>query len=128
MDTQRLILLFIFGFSLLMLWEAWEREQRPKPPPAPVSAPRAPAAPASPTPQAAAPAIAQGSAVASGQTVRVTTDLVSAEIDTVGGTLRRVELLGPKDSTDSGRNLVLMNPSHSHCAQNCITCQAGPDH
>jgi YidC/Oxa1 family membrane protein insertase len=31
MDTQRLILLFIFGFSVLMLWEAWEREHRPKP-------------------------------------------------------------------------------------------------
>jgi len=33
MDTQRLILLFIFGFSLLMLWEAWDKEHRPKPPP-----------------------------------------------------------------------------------------------
>ncbi len=32
MDTQRLILLFIFGFSLLMLWDAWEKENRPKPP------------------------------------------------------------------------------------------------
>src|SRR5712664_4374736 len=32
MDTQRLILLFIFGFSVLMLWEAWDREHRPKPP------------------------------------------------------------------------------------------------
>ena len=27
MDTQRLILFFIFGFSLLMLWDAWEKEQ-----------------------------------------------------------------------------------------------------
>ena len=33
MDTQRLILLVIFSFSLLMLWEAWEKEKRPKPPP-----------------------------------------------------------------------------------------------
>jgi YidC/Oxa1 family membrane protein insertase len=29
MDTQRLILFFIFGFSLLMLWDAWEKEHRP---------------------------------------------------------------------------------------------------
>jgi YidC/Oxa1 family membrane protein insertase len=128
MDTQRLILLFIFGFSLLMLWEAWEREQRPKPPPAPVSAPRAPAAPASPTPQAAAPAIAQGGAAASGEIVRVTTDLVSAEIDTVGGTLRRVELLRHKDSNDSSRDLVLMSPSHHYEAQSGITGEAGPNH
>src|SRR5205807_10481466 len=31
MDTQRLILLFIFGFSVLMLWEAWQKDARPKP-------------------------------------------------------------------------------------------------
>src|SRR4051812_1173621 len=29
MDTKRLILLFIFGFSVLMLWEAWQKENRP---------------------------------------------------------------------------------------------------
>jgi len=46
-DTQRLILLFIFGFSVLMLWEAWERDHRPKPAAVPVTqgAP-VPAAPA----------------------------------------------------------------------------------
>jgi YidC/Oxa1 family membrane protein insertase len=31
MDTQRLILFFIFSFSLLLLWDAWEKERRPKP-------------------------------------------------------------------------------------------------
>ena len=35
MDTQRLILFFVFSFSLLLLWEAWQRENRPPPPPAP---------------------------------------------------------------------------------------------
>jgi YidC/Oxa1 family membrane protein insertase len=30
MDTQRLILLFIFSFSLLMLWGEWDRYNRPK--------------------------------------------------------------------------------------------------
>src|SRR5712692_1924440 len=80
MDTQRLILLFIFGFSLLMLWEAWDKEHRPKPAPAPtaqqaVPAPARPApapetkAPAGSVPAAAAPA-------ATGETVRVTTDLL----------------------------------------------------
>ena len=29
MDTQRLILFFVFSFSLLMLWEAWQKENRP---------------------------------------------------------------------------------------------------
>ena len=31
MDTQRLILFFVFSFSLLLLWTEWEKEQRPKP-------------------------------------------------------------------------------------------------
>src|SRR2546426_7157456 len=50
MDTQRLILLFIFGFSLLMLWEAWDKEHRPKPLPAAPTAPPAVAAPGQPGP------------------------------------------------------------------------------
>src|SRR5207302_320901 len=54
MDTQRLILLFIFGFSVLMLWEAWQREQRPAPP-ATVQQPSLPA-----SPKAGAPAAPSG--------------------------------------------------------------------
>lgn len=37
MDTQRLILLLIFSFSVLMLWDAWQRENAP-PKPAPNAA------------------------------------------------------------------------------------------
>src|SRR5512139_284543 len=45
MDTQRLILFFVFGFSLLMLWDAWEKGHRPKPP-AQVTSPAAVPSPA----------------------------------------------------------------------------------
>jgi len=48
MDTQRLILLFIFSFSLLMLWEAWDKQGRPKPPATPPSAQQGVPAPAKP--------------------------------------------------------------------------------
>src|SRR5438270_11639967 len=87
MDTQRLILLFIFGFSVLMLWENWQREHAPKPPPAAVGQPGAPASaaakPAAPTAPAAPGSIAAPAraAAVSGETIRVTTDLVVAEID-----------------------------------------------
>ena len=37
MDVQRLILLFVFGFSVLLLWEGWQRESRPKPAPQPAA-------------------------------------------------------------------------------------------
>src|SRR5207249_3734214 len=96
-----LILLLIFGFSLLMLWEAWDKEHRPKPLPAAPTAPPAVPAPAKPvpSPEAKAPAgsvPAAAESAASGETVQVTTDLLVAEIDTLGGTLKRLELLRHK--------------------------------
>ena len=134
MDTQRLILLFIFGFSVLMLWEAWQREHRPAPP-ATVQQPSLPASPAAPKAAApSAPAIpgAIGAPAitppAGGETIRVTTDLVVADIDTLGGTLKRLELLRHKDSADPDKNFVLITPTHLYEAQSGITGDAGPNH
>ena len=132
MDTQRLILLFIFSFSLLMLWEAWEREGRPKPAPAPqaqqgVPAPATPAAPD--RAPAASPAISPGADPSTqGEVVRVSTDLIVAEVDSLGGTLRRVELIRHKDSRDRSKNFVLLGPEHRYVAQSGITGDAGPNH
>ena len=131
MDTQRLILLVIFSFSLLMLWEAWEREQRPKPPPpaptaqqgVPAPAPGKPAAPAA-QPSTAVP----GVDAAKGEIVRVSTDLVVAEIDTLGATLKRVELLRYKDSKDLSKNLVLLGSQHQYEAQSGLAGEGGPNH
>jgi YidC/Oxa1 family membrane protein insertase len=137
MDTQRLILLFIFGFSLLMLWEAWQKESRPKPTvptaqqgvatpqqsaPSPGKpAPAAPAERSAGVPEAAA-------AATQGEIVRVRTDLFVAEIDTLGGTLKRLELLKHKDSADPNKNFVLLGPEHQYEAQSGITGEAGPNH
>jgi YidC/Oxa1 family membrane protein insertase len=136
MDTQRLILLVIFSFSLLMLWEAWEKEKRPKPAPVVPAAQQSVPAPAqSPPPAAAgtpakpaAPAVPAAAAGAKGETVRVTTDLLAAEIDTLGGTLKRLELLKHKDSADPTRNFVLLGPEHHYEAQSGITSEGGPNH
>src|SRR5258706_16372982 len=100
MDTQRLILLFIFGFSLLMLWENWQRENRPKPPPAPataaqgVPAPAKPEAPGAPTAQkpSPAPGVPAATPAGNGEIARATTDPFIAQIDTAGGRLKRLEL------------------------------------
>src|SRR3954470_22719641 len=100
MDTQRLILLFVFGFSVLMLWEAWQKENRPKPAPTAQQAAPAPqnsagaAKPAAGAPSAAAPAAAvpgTAGAAPQGETLHVRTDLFVGEIDTLGGTLKRLE-------------------------------------
>ncbi|MCC6211610.1 MAG: membrane protein insertase YidC [Burkholderiales bacterium] len=141
MDTQRLILFFVFGFSLLMLWDAWEKEHRPKPVaqaptsgavPTPVAQPQAKAA-AAPAPAAAPATQAQvgvpGAAqAASGETITVRTDLMIAEIDTLGGTLKRVELLKHKDARDPSRNLTLLGPEHHYEAQSGLTGEGGPNH
>jgi YidC/Oxa1 family membrane protein insertase len=139
MDIQRLILFFIFSFSLLMLWDAWQKEQQPKPAPsAPTrTAPGVPtpakplaAAPAPTSPVAAsAPAVpgAAATAVAS-EKVRVSTDLVVAEIDSLGATLTRLELRKHKDALDPKKNFELLGPEHSYSAQSGLTGEGMPNH
>ena len=138
MDAQRLVLLMIFGFSLLMLWEAWDKHNRPKPPaevpsvqqgvPAPAKPADAPskAAPAAPTP--GAPSVPAAAPAARGELIQVTTDLLVADIDTLGATLSRVELTRHRDSHDASKNLVLLGPAHRYEAQSGLTGEAGPNH
>jgi YidC/Oxa1 family membrane protein insertase len=137
MDTQRLILLFIFGFSVLMLWEAWQKETRPKPPPSAqsvqqgVPAPKPAAGPAAAPPAGAAPssaAVPAAAAPTKGETLRVRTDLFVAEIDTLGGTLRRLELLKHKDSADPNKDFVLLGPEHQYEVQSGLAGEGGPNH
>ena len=131
MDTQRLILLFIFGFSLLMLWREWEHASNPKPAPA-AQQQQGVAAPDKAAPSPALPATSKGApgadAATTGEVVRVSTDLIVAEIDSVGGTLRRVELVRHKDSRDRSKNFVLLGPEHRYVAQSGLTGEAGPNH
>jgi len=138
MDTQRLILFFIFSFSLLMLWTEWEKTQRPKPPVA--SATQTPGAVAKPdptavpTPAGAAPKPAPVSAAVpaaptgKGEIVRVQTDLIAAEVDTLGGTIVKLELLKHKESEDKSKNLVLLGAQHQYFAQSGLTGDGGPNH
>ena len=132
MDTQRLILLFIFSFSLLMLWEAWDKQGRPKPP---APAPQQQGVPAAPKPAAPDSAAKPGAGAvpgaevsAKGETVRITTDLMVAELDTLGATLKRVELLQHRDSRDPAKPFVLLGAEHHYEAQSGLAGDAGPNH
>jgi YidC/Oxa1 family membrane protein insertase len=142
MDTQRLILFFIFSFSLLMLWTEWEKEKRPKPAaaaqaPVGVPTPSKPDAAQPPKPAPSAPAqdrapsvpgAQAGQATAKGETVTVRTDVLVAEVDTLGGTLKRLELLKHKDTVDPARNFVLFGPEHSYSAQSGLIGEGLPNH
>jgi len=123
MDTQRLILFFVFLGSLLLLWEAWQKEHQPVVPAAPaspLSAP-APSAPAAATEARSAGVVPAVNAARNGQRVRVRTDTMLAEIDTQGGDLVYLELLQHKDTLDGNRNLVLFGPEHRYAAQSGLT-------
>jgi YidC/Oxa1 family membrane protein insertase len=136
-DIRRTLLWGIFLASLFFIWEAWNRHNgQPSlfgPPPARVTAPATVPAPAavpniargvpsipapstsgataSPVAAAPAPAAPAASSPVAAQQVTVTTDLVRATIDSVGGTLVRLELLQQVDATDPTKHVVLFDSS-----------------
>ncbi len=114
MDTKRLILFVIFSFSILMLWEAWQRDHAPQSvssqPGVPASAVTAADSGVPQAPATQQPVVQDsGFSLQRGARVRVRTDLVMAEIDTMGGDIRRLELLQHRDSSDKSKNFVLFD-------------------
>jgi YidC/Oxa1 family membrane protein insertase len=128
MDTQRLILFFVFSFSLLLLWEAWQKENRPPVQPvatdnvAPAGVPAPAAAKAGSAPKAEG--VPGGGAAAeanSGELVTVQTDTLLARVSTVGGDLVYLELLKHRDTLDSTKNFTLFDNAHRYAAQSGLT-------
>jgi YidC/Oxa1 family membrane protein insertase len=138
MESQRLILFFVFSFSLFMLVDAWQRDRQPAPArqsaPAPAqkdaSAPPAPSdklvpqAPLGATPQT------PGGPLVAGTSVAIETDVFRAEINTAGGDLRHLELKQHRDIEDAKRNFVLLDqrPDHVYVAQSGLIGANLPNH
>jgi YidC/Oxa1 family membrane protein insertase len=136
MDSFRLIAAMVFAVSVFLLFDAWNKERSPQPPadqaaqrsdvPSPTLPPglAAPAAPAN----AAAPATM--SATANLPPIAVRTDILIAEIDPVGGTLRRLEFTEHKDKLDKARNFVLFQKDavHTYTAQSGLIGDELPNH
>ena len=136
-EMRRTLLWVVFSMSLVLLWDAWNKHNgqpsmfsppkasapaatgpTPANPPAslatasnavPSAAGVAAAAPGS-VPGAAPPA---ADAVALSQKIDITTDLVKATVDTVGGSMVRLELLKQVDHIDHDKNVVLFDESSS---------------
>jgi len=116
----------VFAISVFLLVDAWVRDHQKS---APAVAPATPAqrdtAPPAPTgalgqvapalPHAADPKLAQG------ERVHVATDVVVAEIDTMGADLRRLELTKYRDTFDQKQNFILLQQSD----QNVYIAQSG---
>jgi len=115
MDNQRLILLLVFSFSAVMLWDAWQKQEQP----APVAVTAQQAAtgsasipvPVSPGSPAAVPAVTNPGATTTtaAPKAQVRTDLFNAEISAEGGSLVRLELTKHRATADPSKNFVLLH-------------------
>ena len=140
MDNQRLILLLVFSFSLIMLWDGWHRQSQPKSEPvastAPATGAAADAVPTPTLPPAAAPATAPGIAAAAAAIApgaakaRIRTDLYVAEISSQGGDITRLELVRHPATEDKSKNFVLFDNGgkHIYLAQSGVIGEGLPNH
>ena len=137
MDTRRLVLFVIFSFSIMMLWDAWQQQH-------------APVVPAQQGAQIASNDIPANSAAKStntvstdnanndssfkldkGQRIKVSTDIFTAEIDTVGGDLRHLVLNKHRAVNEKDGNYVLMDDAKTpllYVAQTGLLGAGLPNH
>ena len=139
MDSLRLFAAMVFAVSVFLLFDAWVKERNPQPAapqdtaqqavtatPSPTLPPGAPT-PASP---GAPPAKVAASSSASLPVITVRTDVLNAEIDPVGGVLRRLEFSRHKDKVDKNKKFVLFEQSadHTYVAQSGLIGENLPNH
>jgi YidC/Oxa1 family membrane protein insertase len=123
MDSLRLFAALVFAVSVFLLFDAWTKERSPQAPTPDQAARRSDAPTPSPTlpPGAAAPAAPASSAAAvrlpvaaNLPPISVHTDVLIAQIDPVGATLRRLEFTGHRDKLDKSKNFVLFQKDEGH--------------
>jgi len=135
MDSFRIFAGMVFAISAFLLVDAWVRDhQKVVAPAAPATATQRDTAP--PPPSAALGQVTHPSAHATdpkltrGERVRVVTDVVVAEIDTMGGDLRRLELTKFRDTFDQKLNFVLLqeNEQNVYVGQSGLIGENLPNH
>jgi YidC/Oxa1 family membrane protein insertase len=153
MDNHRVILFVALSFVFLLLWQAWQEDFTTPPPAVSQQAPGAPTdTPAPPgdvvapetvpgVPETAAPQpeVTAGTPAdlglgtfKSGQRIIVKTDVVEAEIDTVGGDIRVVKLLDyPIKADEPDKPLALLSdkqPPIFIAQTGLLSSGSAPDH
>ncbi|MCX8017882.1 MAG: membrane protein insertase YidC, partial [Rhodocyclaceae bacterium] len=134
MDNQRLILLLVFFFSIMMLWNNWHQHGQPQA----VTAPSSGAAtavvdqsavlPAPTIPPRPAALPGSAAATADHPVLKLKTDLVVAEIAAQGGDLVRLELLRHHATEKKDEPFVLFGPAHAYAAQSGLIGPGLPNH
>ncbi|AXK39040.1 membrane protein insertase YidC [Crenobacter cavernae] len=100
MDSKRLILFIALSLGIILLWDQYFA---PKAPPVAATQPQV----AQVAPQSAATPGGDAARLASGQRVKVSTDLFDAQIDTVGGDLRELKLKAFDSANDEKKPFEL---------------------
>jgi YidC/Oxa1 family membrane protein insertase len=140
MDNQKIILFFALSFVLLLIWQAWQEDHgagetetavamqgaAPQPADIPAAQSIAPAESAA----AAPPPVPRG--FQRGARIRVVTDLLDVQLDTVGGDVRDVALLAypvSSEKQDEPYRLMRDEGTRVFIAQSgLISQQIAPDH
>jgi YidC/Oxa1 family membrane protein insertase len=137
MDNRRLILLLVFCFSLVMLWDAWQKYSQPKVA-TQISAvttnangssvPVPSASQTAPANKPSVPALALAPKAAVGQVVSIKTDLFVADVSLQGGDLIGLELNNYKESNDKKKDFSLFETRHQYAAQSGLIGEGLPNH
>ena len=141
MDNRRLILLLVFSFSLIMLWDAWQKHGAPKVPATAASAASSAAGSSGVVPTPTLPASGAGGVPAAvpvssavvvpgAVSAKVTTDLYVAQISSQGGDITRLELVRHPMTGDKSKHFVLFDNGveHVYLAQSGLTGDGVPNH
>ena len=143
MDIKRTVLWVVFSLSIVILWDNWMRStgkpsmffptpvtQQAKPDAKTAAASGVPQATAGVTASTTAPGTDAAPAAVKSEVITITTDIVKVDIDTIGGELKRLELLKHRDAEDPKANTVLFDSSatHTYLAQTGLIGGAFPNH
>ena len=141
MDNRRLILLLVFSFSLIMLWDAWQRQGAPKSATPTIATTVSTGTPAGTVPTPTFPTAGTGGAPAAvpasvalsapgAASAKIKTDLYVADISSQGGDITRLELVGYPDTENKSRNFILFDSGEKHIylAQSGLIGEGLPNH
>lgn len=142
MDFRRLILLSIFIFSLLLLWNAWQAHNNPKLPQTTSATSQPQTGDTTPVPvptakeqttsaEVAPPTTVAAATVPTGETATIQTDLVTARVSARGGDLVELILHNHNARSKENERFALFGEEHHYKAQSGFTGDAGlalPNH
>ena len=142
MDSLRLFAAMVLAVSVFLLFDAWNKERSPQPAvdqaaqradgalPSPSLAPGStpPSAPANAPTKPAPPVV--NAPTPNLSPIIVSTDVLIAEIDPLGGTLRRLEFTQHRDKVDKSKRFVLFQKDavHTYVEQSGLIGDDLPNH